>query len=295
MDKPTTLPPAHLFKIAPFTAASRDRPGLWTSRPASPVDLPSTDSRNASMLWQHAVHDVRGKLGVVANITLLLQRPCTDERRLALASMLDRNVTSLGLLLDGMDDLARHEAVAEAPVLRPLNAAVVLQGVCDSVMALAETRGLRVEYRGPAVLPVETDARLLERIAQNLMLNAVRYTTSHGVVLTCGASDRVAPGRWFFEVRDATPVQAVGALHLPLQGLPVSPAAQPLPAGEGLGLAIVARLSRLLGAEVEMASTGTGRWTRVSQPRRGGAALATLPGGAPRATRAMRPGQAARP
>jgi hypothetical protein len=287
MDKPTPLPPAHLFKIAPFSAEPHSRPGLWVPCLDSPIDLPAAESRNASLLWQHAVHDLRGKLGVVANITLLLQRPSSDERRLALVSMLDRNVTSFGLLLDGVADLARLQAVAEAPVLRPLNAAVVLQGVCDSVMAMAETRGLHVEYRGPSVLPVETDMRMLERIAQNLMLNAVRYTTSRGVVLTCGASPRVAPGRWFFDVRDVA-----GALHLPLQGLHASPATRPLPQGEGIGLAIVARLSRLLGAEVEMGSTGTGRWTRVSLPRRGDGALATLLGAAPRATRTARPGRA---
>lgn len=295
MDKTLTLAPALPRKVGPFPNAPLARPAAWAPWPARITELPPPDSQAAAVLWQHAVHDVRGKLGVVANITLLLQRPATDERRTALVEMLGRNVTSLGQLLDGVADLAHLQAGVECPVLRPTNAAAALQGVCDSVMALAHTRGLQVEYRGPAVLPVDTDPLMLERIAQNLMLNAVRYTGSRGVLLTCGTSDRAAAGRWFFDVRDVTPAQAV-ALATDLPQAWVRPvAAQPLPSGEGLGLAIVARLSRLLGAEVETVSTGVGRWTRVSLPRRTGHTLAALLGSAPRAPRGSRSCRAPRP
>lgn len=262
MDTSSTPLPTKNFQVAAMSGHALCLAGAaWTGNLAK---LSQPEGRFASVLWQHAVHDVRGKLGVVTNLTALLQRPLTDARRLALLAMLDRNVASLGQLLDGVAELARLDARPELPVLRRINAAAVLQQVCDSVAALAESRGVGIEFCGPAILLAETDALMLERIAQNLMLNAVRYTRAPGTMLVCGSSDAAGTGRWMFEVRDAAPVA---------ETTPNSPRAlagpsgvQPLPAGEGIGLSIVARLSQTLGGSVQTTFTVKGWVTRITLP-----------------------------
>lgn len=274
MDKPSTHSPAHATPCASMHAAPRCRGGASLPWPSAVPDALQPDCRAASVLWQHAVHDMRGKLGVVTNLTVLLQRPLTEQRREALLAMLDRNVASLAQLLDGVADLARLDAVPESPALKRVNAAAVLQGVVANVTALAHSRGLDVTYQGPALLLAETDALMLERIAQNLILNAVRYTRSRGVVLSCASSDGTALERWCFEVRDVlapadVEPHAALMLHTP-------PQAEPLPAGEGIGLSIVTRLSRALGGRVQTTSTLDGRVTRISLPCRPDVAQAPL-------------------
>lgn len=284
MDKPSTPLPSTefltgLFQAVSPTAPPRGRPGHWApwgGKAADPPAPPAPEARLASVLWQQAVHDIRGKLGVVTNLTALLQRPATEQHHAALLAMLDRNVASLGRLLDGVADLARLDAAPELPVLQRVNAAAVLQRVCDGVTALAESRGLGVEFRGPAVLLAETDPLMLERIAQNLMLNAVRYTRATGVVLSCASSDGAALGRWCFEVHDAASAAGGGALPRSSLVLQLPPGGQPLPAGEGIGLSIVARLSQALGGAVQTSCTVNGRVTRISLPRRPNAAQDAL-------------------
>lgn len=277
MDNPPTLLPATPFRVASVSLLQPRQPMARTLRGPSHAEPLPPEAAHAALLWQHAVHDVRGKLGVVTNLTTLLQQPSSELRRVALLSMLERNVASLGLLLDGVADLARLEVTPVAPAFDRVNVAAVLEGVCDSLMALSDGRGLRIEFRGPRVLVTETDALVLERIAQNLMLNAVRYTRARCVVLTCGANDRAALGRWFFDIRDASPADAAAPAGQVRQALPGTFGVQPLPAGEGIGLAIVARLTESLGGDVESAATPYGRWTRVSLPRRARVAQVTWP------------------
>lgn len=59
-------------------------------------------------LWQQAAHDLRGNLGVVATATAGLASPkATELMRSGFLRLLDRNVSSLGHLLNDVTSLAR--------------------------------------------------------------------------------------------------------------------------------------------------------------------------------------------
>ena len=130
----------------------------------------------------------------------------------------------------------------------------------------------------------------MRRIAQNLLLNALKYTRSGGVVLAWGEA---APGdarRWRLSVEDSGPGFHAGpgapivnslnpsAANEPLDEAPDSQVAVPGDAderpinqaqGEGLGLAIVKRLCDLLDAMVEIDTVAEkGTTVRVLLPRR---------------------------
>jgi signal transduction histidine kinase len=246
-------------------------------------------------LWQQAAHDLRGNLGVVSNVAQgLAFRDLPADRRDEFVALLSNNVTALRHLLDDVTALARLQAGQEERRVAPFDAADLLRRLCDDVRPLADARKLSLRVDGPPTLQVEGDAVKVRRIAQNLLLNALKYTRAGSVVLAWGEA---APGdsrRWCLSVEDSGPgfhagpgapiVNSLnpGAANEPLDEAPNSDVAasgdddeRPInqSPGEGLGLAIVKRLCDLLDAMVEIDTViDKGTTVRVLLPRRYAAA-----------------------
>ena len=264
---------------APFDATGPTQrtavlPGLQSSLARSQVawrgiaqDSRPEAAERASALWRQAVHDLRGKLGVVMGVTTMLQKPVGEARRFELLAMLDRNVTGLRDLLNGVADLARLDATQERPVIRDIDIATTLGEACSSLRIMASLRGLQLEFKGPANLAARTDPLMVARIAQNLLLNAVQYTRARGVTLTCGPCSAAEPGHWYFEVGE-TPFSP-GDSDLVAHQAPPATATAGSTWGEGIGLSIVNRLCGLLGGTMQIAlANGVGRTTRIKLPVR---------------------------
>jgi len=250
-------------------------------------------------LWQQAAHDLRGNLGVVANVTVGLSHSgLRESSRDQFVRILMRNVTSLHHLLDDVTSLARLQAGREARRIEPLDVTQVIQQLCEGIRPLAEQRSLYLRCEGPAGLGVDGDAVKIRRIAQNLILNAVKYTPSGGVTVTWGDSHADDPKRWALRISDTGPgfhtasgkpmAQALEKGHYEAAAAPdaaqttnaPSPAARqrteagaqtagrPQEGGEGIGLSIVKRLSDMLDATIEVTSEqNVGTTFRILFPR----------------------------
>ncbi|MGM9481845.1 sensor histidine kinase [Roseateles sp. NT4] len=274
----TQRPP---FDATGSTQVMRVLPGLQSSLARSHVawrgiadESGPEAAERASALWRQAVHDLRGKLGVVAGVTAMLQKPVGEARRFELMAMLDRNVTGLRELLNGVADLARLDAMQEQPVIRDVDIAATLGETCNSLRIMASVRGLQLEFKGPANLAARTDPLMVARIAQNLVLNAIQYTQARSVMLTCGRCAGAESEHWYFEVGD-TPF-APGGNDL-MEPASLLPTAAGQTSGEGIGLSIVSRLCGLLGGTMQFVpADGAGRMTRIELPARGDGALETL-------------------
>ena len=253
-------------------------------------------------LWQQAAHDLRGSLGVVAAVTAGLASPKASEpMRGSFLRLLDRNVSSLSHLLNDVTGLARLQGGLEHRNLELIDAAAVLGALCDDLQPQAQERGLYLKFNGVAALPVEGDAVKTRRIAQNLVINAIKYTRSGGVTVSCGDCASGDRERWFLEVSDTGPgfhagpgSQLAGALeeatdqakqvvadhatgaitHVSVDLADVHPSpedSRPVrqQPGEGIGLSIVKRLCDLLDATTELQSQdGVGTTFRILLPRR---------------------------
>ena len=228
-------------------------------------------------LWQQAAHDLRGNLGVVSNVAHgLTFDGLPAGRRQDFLALLRNNVVALNRLLDDVTDLARLQAGQEQRRVAAFDAAQMLHRLGEDVRPLAEERHLSLTLKGPATLPVEGDAVKIRRIAQNLLLNALKYTERGGVVVTWGDTSARDDGRWYLSVEDTGPgfhagpgaplVAALGTVSgEPPGGGDDRPVHQPQ--GEGLGLAIVKRLCELLDASIELDSEiGRGTTIRVLLP-----------------------------
>ena len=249
--------------------------------------------------WQQAAHDLRGNLGVVAHVAVGLTRHGQrNASRQEFVRILMRNVTSLHHLLEDVTSLARLQAGRETRQIEPIDVTTILEPLCEGIEPLAKQRGLTLKCEGPAGLGVEGDAVKIRRIAQNLILNSVKYTREGGITVTWGESSADDPKRWLLTIQDtgpgfhtdsAAPIAAMldparEALP-PSEGTPTprmtaSSPGQPYfgsaegtralqgEAGEGIGLSIVKRLCEMLDAKIEMESVrGQGTTFRIRFPR----------------------------
>ncbi len=265
--------------------------------------------RRRTELFRQAAHDLRGNVGVVNNVTTgLTQDAVPETMRDEFLGLLQRSVSSLNSMLDEVMDLARLQAGYELRDVKPFDAAALLKELIGNLQPIATERGLFLNAEGVDTLAVEGDAIKIRRIAQNLLLNALKYTSDGGVTVSWGDSRNNDPKRWMICVRDTGPgihagpgAPLVEALQeattesrevdrkLPTReqqsasrDQAVSVAARPnLPdprpvhqvRGEGIGLSIVKRLCELLDASMEVDSMpNEGTTFRVVLPRRYNAA-----------------------
>ena len=261
------------------------------------AELRGMDQQRAQ-LWHEAAHDLRGNVGIVVNATAgLTHESLPHEARERLLTILTRNVGSLQTLLEDVMGLARLQAGREQLKIKVFDAAALIREVSDRLRPLIEERGLSISVDGPSTLTVDGDAVKVQRIAQNLLLNACKYTDQGGVAISYGDSRDNDAARWMLCIEDTGPGFAAGP-GAPLAGAieaateesrAVEAAAAntatgqessnqssrpaPLPAhqehGEGIGLSIVKRLCELLNATIELDSVPQrGTTVRVLFPRR---------------------------
>ena len=253
--------------------------------------------RQRAELWREAAHDLRGNLGVVANVAAGLSLDSIPETaRDRFLRLLNKNVSSLHSMLEDVMTLARLQAGHEERQVKPFDAAATLRELCERMHPLLDERDLYLNAEGPSSLPVEGDAVKVQRIAQNLLLNAFKYTTRGGVTVSWGASRDNDSDRWMLCVQDTGPgfqagpaAPMAGALEeataearrmddaadgfAPEEADDDGSAGERSAAGaqergEGVGLSIVKRLCELLNATLEMESeAGKGTIVRVLLPR----------------------------
>jgi len=174
-----------------------------------------------------------------------LQDVCA--RVLATGEQQERLIEALLTLARSQRGLDRRE---------PIDLAAVAAEVLEARRPEAELRGLTVDAAlQPA--PILGDARLTERLAANLVDNAMRHNVAHGAI---GVSTGVRAGHAVLSVRNTGPVvppDQVPRLFQPFQrgGADRTGTKD----GQGLGLSIVAAIAEAHGA-----------WLRASAPAGGG-------------------------
>ena len=254
--------------------------------------------RDRNELWRQAAHDLRGHVGAVVNATTGLSSsaaPAPIREKFLL--LLQRSTSSLHMMLDDVMNLARLQAGHEQLEVKAFDAASLLRELCDELQTQAHERSLYLESSGPDSLLVEGDAVKTRRVAQNLLINALKYTRAGGVTVNWGDSKENDPERWMLSVRDTGPgfhagpgaplVGALKAATIASHAIDRNAGVDPESAdtngsaidddprevrqqrGEGVGLSIVKRLSDLLSATIELESNAeVGTLFRVILPRR---------------------------
>lgn len=209
-----------------------------------------------------ASHDILQPLNAARlyAASLAERRLKPEDRRLA--GNVDASLDAVEEILGTILDISRLDTGALRPEVTTFPIADVLSPLEVEFAPIARDRNLELRIM-PCSLAVRSDRRLLRRLLQNFVSNAVKYTESGRVLVGCRRRD----GRLRIEIHDT--------------GSGIPPAKQKLifeefhrledgarrARGLGLGLSIVERIGRVLDHPIELASTpGRGSMFSVEVP-----------------------------
>ncbi|MDZ4363205.1 PAS-domain containing protein, partial [Brevundimonas sp.] len=210
-----------------------------------------------------ASHDLLQPLHAARLFIAALKDESADEGSRALAENADRSIDSAHRLLKALLNLSRLEAGGVKPAVTALSLEALFVELRREFVPLAKAKGLSLRIV-TTDLWVSSDRDLLRSLLQNLIGNAARYTDSGGVVV--GARREGDTVR--LVVRDSGRGIARDqqeAIFGEFTRLAAVAGDEP---GAGLGLAIVRKVSGLLGHELTLSSQpGQGSSFSVRVPR----------------------------
>ncbi len=194
--------------------------------------------------------------------------PVTSRSAELLQSQLERFESLLSDLLE----ISRFDAGAAALDAEPIDLRDVVRRVVDAAEPLADRKGSRIVVRGdehPVV--AEADARRVERVLRNLVVNAVEHGEGHDVVVLLAGG----PGTVAVAVRDygvgLKPGEATRVFN---RFWRADPARARTTGGTGLGLSIAVEDARLHGGRLQAwGEPGGGSQFRLTLPRTTGGSV----------------------
>ncbi len=204
-----------------------------------------------------ASHDLRQPLHALGLLVGQLPGHVRSAEGGRLVEQMDAAVTSMNELFNALLDISKLDAGVLSASVTGFPIAQVLRRIERTFAEAARNKGLSFRMVSSSAW-VRSDPILLERIVLNLVSNAVRYTTSGGVVVGC----RRRGDAVHIEVWDSGP-GIPDDQRRNIFGEFYRLAGGNTPGGMGLGLAIVDRLCNLLGHRVDLSSR-PGRGSRFS-------------------------------
>jgi signal transduction histidine kinase len=173
-------------------------------------------------------------------------------------------VDHLSRLADHLLILARADAGALVPEREAIDVADFLHETGARWESIAEASGVRVEVTAPASGVMSADPRLIRRVLDNLLDNAVRHAPAGTAVELRGYPNGDG---WNVEVSDlgsGVPPERRGELFARFSKF--DNARAPDGAGAGLGLALSAAIVNAHGGALELLPDGPGATFRLHLP-----------------------------
>ncbi|OIO71276.1 MAG: hypothetical protein COW19_05365 [Zetaproteobacteria bacterium CG12_big_fil_rev_8_21_14_0_65_55_1124] len=209
-------------------------------------------------------HDLRQPLHALDLFHSSLKARLEHEDEQRLLGLASHSSQALGEMLGELMDIARFDTGKVTPEPRIVPLAPLLRDCTDEMRPLADEKGLDMRVRLPRKGCVDTDPVLLKRILRNLLSNAIRHTESGGVLV----STRMRDGWACIEVYDTGP--GIAKEQLPYifdEFYQIDNPERDREKGLGLGLAIVRRVSKMLGHRIAVRSRlGRGSCFSVAVP-----------------------------
>ncbi|MBI4984958.1 MAG: response regulator [Rhodocyclales bacterium] len=197
-----------------------------------------------------ASHDLRQPMHALTLFSGALLNETRPAELKSLTHHIARSVEALEMLFNSLLDISRLDAGVTQPKTTNFLLENVFERLRNDFAHLAAEKNLRIHIRATDAV-VRSDAQLLEQVLRNLLANAVRYTESGGIVVGC----RKRKGAWRIDVADSG-IGIPAAEHEKVfqEFYQIGNPERDRHKGLGLGLAIVRRLSVLLGLALSLRS-----------------------------------------
>lgn len=199
-----------------------------------------------------ASHDVLQPLNAAhLSVSALTDVQTTAEGK-RLVRQVERSLETMETLLRTLLDISRLDAGVVRPDLTSVSLEQLLQGLRSDFLPLAERKGLKLRFASTTCV-VRTDRTLMRRVLQNIVANAIRYTTKGGVLVGIrrrGENIRIEIADTGCGIPEDQRERIFEEFH---RGVAVDESGLS-GAGLGLGLAIVWRMAETLGYRVSLDS-----------------------------------------
>jgi len=212
-----------------------------------------------------ASHDLRQPVHALGMFIGALRGHRLAARTREVIDHMDSSIGALDNLFTSLLDISRLDAGVTESKPYAIPVSPLLARICRDLQGEATAKGLTLTSVATRLV-VESDPVLLERVMRNIVVNAVRYTETGGVLVGC----RRRGAQVSLEVWDTgcgiAPEHRKAIFEEFYQ---VSNPDRDRAKGLGLGLAIVRRLTTLLDHPLTLESRpGHGSVFKVSAPRR---------------------------
>lgn len=197
-----------------------------------------------------ASHDLRQPLQSLILFAGVLKGYVQGPRGHQALKHLEDGLGALKALLDSLLDVSKLDAGMVRPEIADFPISAVLEEVDASYAPIAAAKGLEWQVE-TCTDRVRSDKTLLGRVIRNLVENAVRYTESGRIRLSCRRKENTVR----VEIEDTgigIPSEQIGRIYEEFHQ--VGNQARDRAQGLGLGLAIVRRIADLLGHRIETRS-----------------------------------------
>lgn len=239
------------------------------------ADAKSAESQEladrANRLNEAAESSNRAKSEFLSNMSHELRTPLTamlgfaelilDEPRSAdvpgFAERIRENGRQLLNLVDDLFDLVRIEAGKVEVVNEPFSPTAVLADAIESFRPQAVARGLTLESLVSHEIPgmVESDSGKFRQVLRNLISNAVKFTSSGGILVRMLPDPLPSPPQLRVDVVDTGIGIPADKLHVLFQPFTqVDTSLSRSHGGTGLGLTLCQRYCEMLGGTIEVSS-----------------------------------------
>ncbi|HET9538079.1 MAG TPA: NahK/ErcS family hybrid sensor histidine kinase/response regulator, partial [Mesorhizobium sp.] len=209
-----------------------------------------------------ASHDILQPLNAARlYVTSLTERGSREDRRLI--DNIDASLEAVEEIFGALLDMSRLDTGALRPEFASFRIDELMRQIELEFAPLAATKGLDLTFV-PCSLVVRSDRRLLRRLLQNLVSNAIKYTPEGRVVVGCRRRNdavRIDVYDTGIGIPQSKWRDIFVEFHRLDQGAKIA-------RGLGLGLSIVERVARVLGSKIELESeSGRGSHFAITVPR----------------------------
>jgi Na+/proline symporter/signal transduction histidine kinase/ActR/RegA family two-component response regulator len=225
-----------------------------------------------------ASHDVMQPLHAARLYATSLQDKLTETEHLRINKSFLSSLDAVDEILTALMDIAKIDSGRLDPELSSFALNDVFDQLRIEFTPIAESHNLKLTIVKTS-LWVRTDRRLIRRVLQNLVSNAIKYSKNGGVVVGARRSGEGVPGTLgnvTLQVTDTGPGIPDSMREFIFREFTRLPDVDANVRGLGLGLSIVERVTRMLRHPVSLRSrVGKGSTFAVSLPR--AAALTVAP------------------
>jgi signal transduction histidine kinase/CheY-like chemotaxis protein len=209
-----------------------------------------------------ASHDILQPLNAARLFTSTLVERMKRSKDGELVRNVDSSLEAVEEILSALLDISRLDAGAMKAEAQPFHIDDILQALAVEFGPAARKKGLKFTVV-PCGLTLNSDRKLLRRVLQNFVSNAIKYTKEGRVLMGCRRHGDVLR----IEVHDTGPGIPAAKLDIIFQEFQRLQTDGDGTSGLGLGLSIVERMAKVLETPVHVQSTpGKGSIFAVDVP-----------------------------